>query len=253
MKKTNALSKPQRGHLNKVLAALNVTRCEWQHILESGIVRDIVEGIRSRGCLVRSQIRPALGLDKWPEPTHFDVMVRVNRKLNLRGAAWLTGCETQPAEHIPDRSFLGALEEDVNLTIFHFGKGRQMHHHETLEELKAYGYRPVLVEELLALSAQHPHLQTKFPIAGVGCNEGKHHFWMIDCPALVKGPRKRRVDGHFSNSGTIYDFYRVAAVRDPKIIPTKNIFFPNTTAEREIKFVDAEYAAMLSVYRPIAA
>lgn len=252
--KTKTISEEQLEHLyNNVLAPLNVTRNEWQHILQSGILPDLVAGIRSRGYLVRSEVRPALGLDKWPEPAHFDVTVKVNRKLTLREAAVLTGCETQPDEHIPDRSFLGAREEDVNVTIFHFGKGRQMHHDEILEELKAYGYRPVLVEELLALSAQHPHLQTKFPIAGVGCDEGTRHFWMIDCPVVMKGPKKRRVSGNFSNSDTVYDFYRVAAVRDPQIRPTKNIFFSNTTEEKEIKFVDAEYEAMCSVYRPVAA
>ncbi len=253
--KTKTLSKEQLEHLyNNVLAPLNVTRNEWQHILESGILPDLIAGIRSRGYLVRSEVRPALGLDKWPEPAHFDVTVKVNRKLTLREAAVLTRCETQPIEHIPDRSFLGPREEDVCLTIFHFGNGRQMRHEEILEELQAYGFRPVLVEELLALSAQHPYLQTKFPIAGVGCNEGTRHFWMIDYPVVTGGgPKKRRVGGNFSNSGTVYDFYRVAAVRDPKIRPTKNIFFSNTTEEREITFVDGQYAAMRSVYQPIAA
>jgi hypothetical protein len=110
-----------------------------------------------------------------------------------------------------------------------------------------------LVEELLALSAQHPHLQTKFPIAGVGCNEDARNFWMIDCPVVMNGAKKRRVSGSFSNRGTVYDFYRVAAVCDPRILPTKNIFFSNTTEEKEIKLVDAEYEAMRSVYWPVAA
>jgi hypothetical protein len=192
-------------------------------------------------------------LEKWPEPTHFSVTVRLNRQLTLRQSAALTGCETQPAESIPDRSFTGAHEEDVNLTIFHFGKGRQMSHKEVLAELTAYGYRPVLVEEILALSAQKPNLQTKFPIAGVGCNEGDRYFWMIDCPVVRSGPKKRRVGGTFNRNETLYDFYRVVAVRDPNIVPTKSLGYSKTTEDQEVRFADSEYRAMRSVYLPTAA
>lgn len=239
---------------NNVLEPLGVTRKEWQYILESGVIPDLVTSIRTRGYIVRNDIRITLGLDEWPEPTYFDVTVKVNRDLTMRKVALLTGCETQPAEHILDRSFLGALEEVVKVSIFHFGKGRQMHHDEVTQELHAYGFRPVLLEELLALSAQHPQLQTRFPIAGVGCNEGIYHFWMIDCPVVSgREPRKRRVGGNFSSNDPIYDFYRVAAVRDPRIIPTKYFSQPETTVDRVLKFVDAEHEAMLSAYRPYTA
>ena len=252
-KEKEKITKEQLEHFyTNVLAPLGVTRVEWQHILESGVIPDLIASIRSRGYLVRSKIRIALGLDMWPEPTHFNVRVRVNRNLTLRESIALTRCETQP-KNISDRSFLGPREEDVDATIFHFGKGRDMFHKEVLDELRAYGYRPALLEEILAVSAQCPHLQTKFPIAGVGCGDDAEHFWMIDCPAVMNGPAKRRVEGNFANHDILYDFYRVIAVRDPHIQPTKRLVFSNTTEEGEIKFVDSEYEAMKSVYRPVTA
>ncbi len=248
--KNTQLSKEQIEHFyNNVLTPLNITRTEWQYVLESGIIPDIIAGKRRRGYFVRGEVRQALGLDEWPEPTYFDVIVKVNRSLTLRDSLIITGCEIQP-ENIPDRSFAGPPEENVTVTIFHFGKGRQMEHEEVFEELRAYGYRPVLVEEILALSAQKPHLQSKFPIAGVGCNQGVHLFWMIDSPVTRTGPRKRRV-GIFNKYDTVYDFYRVAAVRDLSIVATKYFSSFATTEEKEVLFVDAEHAAMESAYRTV--
>lgn len=232
---------------NNILAPLNIDRREWQHLMESGILPDLFSSMRKRGHLDRLPVRLALGLDQYPDPTTFEVDVNLNRTLTLRQMAALTQCGIQPSERVHDRSFLGEVAEKVRLTIFHFGKGRQMTYDEILEEMKAYGFRPVLVEELLALSAQHPKLQTKFPIAAIGCEEDdQQRFWMADQPATT-GPRARRVDGNFK-ARTIYDFYRVVAVRDPKITPTKNLFFANTTAEQETVFADAEDAAMRSAY-----
>lgn len=60
----------------------------------------------------------------------------------------------------------GKGQQEVWIELLHYGKN--MSSDAVLADMDARGYRPAKIEELLALGAQHPDEQRKYPIPGLG-------------------------------------------------------------------------------------
>ena len=245
------MTKAQMTHLTeRILKPLGVSYIEWQNFTSSGIISDWMKASRAVGDLRsrRPDIREAMGLSRWPEPTVFEVNISVDWTITLDRRLELTGCENLTNSLTYDGPYQVHPWRCQKVAIFHFGKGRQLEYDEVCDELTAYGYRPACVEELLSLSAQHTYMQRRFPI--VGPRGGKmlsDDYWVIDSP-IQRNPNPRlqiRRVGIFQ--GTMCDLYRFAAVRDFNITPTKDLgrfsFWEN-----ECQAVESEEVAMKSAY-----
>ena len=67
------------------------------------------------------------------------------------------------SDHLP---ITGSGQEEKEITFFHFN--RRISSDGTIAEMEKAGYRPALVEELLALGAAEKELQKQFPINALG-------------------------------------------------------------------------------------
>ena len=66
-------------------------------------------------------------------------------------------------DHFPIK---GSGQEEKEVVLFHFDK--VMTSEQAITDMDKAGFRPVLIEEFLALGAQQPELQKKFPIVCLG-------------------------------------------------------------------------------------
>jgi hypothetical protein len=250
--KSESISDPQLRHLRKILEALGGKRTEWQFISESGVLPDLYEAQRRFSSLNRLEVREALGLPRYPEPRVFTVKTRVLSSKTLAELLVATECSVVGVDSnsIPEHERRLWQDHDEEISVFHFGKGFTFTEDQILAELNSYGYRPVLVEELLSLAVERPNLQRKFPIAGIGCKVPDGRWWMIDSPAIhaIQSFRPRRV-GLFRNI-PIYDFYRVAAVRDYSLPQSRPLAYTDVLSQEA--FSDSEEEAMQSAYRRTA-
>jgi hypothetical protein len=243
-----SITPAQMAHLERMLGAVDTKRAETQNMFESGIILDMVEAQRRVGGLRRLDVREALGLPRYPVPRVFTVKVRVKGSRTLKTLLDETGCESVCHDGVDVNQVCGSSNYDCEIGVFHFGKGVTLTEEEALDELRAYGYRPVKVEELLALSAHIPGLQRKFPIAGIGCTVPGGRYWMIDSPHVVSHAIRPRRVGLFRQDP--YDFYRIAAVRDLSLPQTKYLV-AHVGMAQEVTFEDSTTAAMKSVYGAI--
>ncbi len=70
------------------------------------------------------------------------------------------------SEHFPLSG--NGQKKDIEITLVHRDKSEQSQN--LIDEMDEVGYRPATHEEFLALGAQHPELQRKFPIIALGAD-----------------------------------------------------------------------------------
>lgn len=75
-------------------------------------------------------------------------------------------------------SVQGEGRKKVKIRLFSFN--RSIHSDEVIAEMEKAGFRPARIEELLALGAQRPALQKKFPIACLGSVYDEHSVPVLD-------------------------------------------------------------------------
>lgn len=109
------------------------------------------------------------------------------------------------AEHFPVK---GKGKKEIEITLFHFG--RKITSKPVIVEIDKEGYRPAIIEELLALGSTYPELQEQFPIVALGSvwriSDG-HRILFIDWRDSV-----RRL-GIYWFEDDFYERCRFAAVR----------------------------------------
>lgn len=102
----------------------------------------------------------------------------------------------------------GAGEVETWVELIHFG--RDMKSEAVEAELDKQGLRPAKIEELLALGAQHPDEQRKYPVPGLGSSCLLYDDRCVPYLSLIGRERNLRLD-YFVNEWV--DRCRFAAVR----------------------------------------
>lgn len=110
------------------------------------------------------------------------------------------------SDHFPVK---GTGQKEVEITLFHFN--RSISSDDAIAEMKKTGYRPALIEELLALGAEQKELQKQFPIVAFGSvwpnPRGFRHV-----PSLLWLDAERDLDLDWFEGDWLED-WRFAAVR----------------------------------------
>jgi hypothetical protein len=108
----------------------------------------------------------------WPHNYRFAVVRKPTKifpiKVEAKTISDLVKAGNYPQANvdISDANFSADKPHEAGVILKHFGQ--QMSSDDILKELDREGLRPVTMSELLALGAQHPQLQLKFDIIGLG-------------------------------------------------------------------------------------
>ncbi len=213
-----------------------------EHALERilrnpGVFKDLLEAAEMREGdnrfhgQSRWEIRKALGLSKYPAPEVFQISVDVNPSVSIEDLIGLGKYQYVSAamqESIKNNLFARAEKSGkVKISILHFDRDIISYNsgHEMLEEVDpttiekemqiincipfSPKYRPLNIDELLAVGSQKPEIQKKFPLVAYGLFSGQANVALDD-----SGPRpehRRLVEYNF-DCNAFYDFYRILAV-----------------------------------------
>lgn len=110
-------------------------------------------------------------------------------------------------DHFPVK---GTGQKEVEITLFHFNC--PISSDDAIAEMARAGYRPALIEELLALGAAYKELQKQFPIIALG-SVWRYPAGARCVPYLHWNGFGRRLDlGWFE--GGWHEYWRFAAVRN---------------------------------------
>ena len=193
------------GQLRKILELMGeVSQEQVQVVLESGLFSDLL--MANVAQVNREAFRKLCGLP--PILPTFQVTVDYGKSLAEMIAAgnydWVNEDITQ--DHFPIK---GSGQEEKEVVLFHFDK--VMTSEQAITDMDKAGFRPVLIEEFLALGAQQPELQKKFPIICLDSvwrsSHGDRYVPCLDCDGA-------RRDLHLYGLGLAWVVdYRFVAVR----------------------------------------
>lgn len=207
---SRTLSVAQEHELLAKLEAAGLTSELAQRVIDSRgnkLAKAAVEFIGRDGQEVVEQSRER-EVASSPDPTTFSLTIDYSQPLSAMIAAghydWVNSDIT--GEHFPITGN-GQVEREV--VLFHFG--RTISSDGATQELDQAGFRAATIEELLALGANQPDLQKKFPIVALGAvwqsPHGNRHV-----PCLDWDGRERDLDLHWLDDDWDSDC-RFAAVR----------------------------------------
>jgi len=214
-----------------------------EHALERllrnpGILKDILEAAEMRDGdnrfygEARWQIRKALSLAKYPAPEVFQVSVEVNPSIGLEELVDLGKYQNVSVgiQQVIKTKVLARAENPgkVKVSVLYFDRDIISFYsdHEMIDrevdqttievEIETLNrsqfgrrFRPLNVDELLAVGSQKPDLQKKYPLIAYGLFSNGANIALDD-----SGPRPdyRRLVEYDLTRNTFYEFYRILAV-----------------------------------------
>jgi hypothetical protein len=204
-----------------------------------GLLLDLIEAAEKRpgdkylAETSRWSFRESMRLPRYPSPRIFEVSVDVDPM--VAPAIMLEkGDYGYVPEGLREAVINGTLNRSrnqgrVKISVLHFDRNLAAHGESGLtieEEMEAINnlpvaprYRPLTIDEVLALGAQKPELQKKFPMVAYGLfreYKDHHDYDRRTNIALDKNPANkpntRRLSEYELSQSCCYSFYRILAV-----------------------------------------
>lgn len=150
------------GQIRKILDYLEeVPQEQVQSVLGSGLLNDLL--LANIAEVSRAEFRKVCGLV--PLLPFYKVVVDYTKTLaemiSVGNYDWVNSDITN--DHFPVK---GEGKQEQELVLFHFN--RAISSDDAMKKMEEDGYKPAVIEELLALGESQPELQRQFPIVALG-------------------------------------------------------------------------------------